>query len=96
MPDPLLNLASGAMPIPTDNNELQGIIAACKRAHAPTMIHTLPELKKLLDIADQAYPAITEIAEAINQKPNYLNKQFFVDLLVWYHIAWMGSSIKKN
>src|SRR5690606_27936135 len=88
----LLNLVSGATPIPQSIDQKLKIITACRKAHAPTMIETLPDFHALFKIAEIHSPENQTSATTCD----YLNDQFYIDLLVWYHIAWIGSSIRKN
>lgn len=92
MNDPLLNLVSGATPIPDTAEQKSGIIAVCRRANAPTMIETLPDFKALHEIANYY---LTQNSPS-NQIHEYLNDQFYIDMLIWYHIAWTGSSLRKT
>ncbi len=92
MCDGFLNLVAGVKKIPSKVSERAKIIEDCQRAYAPTMIHALPDFKHLVNIVEHKYESEEEKAIAIS----YLDDQFFVDLLVWYHIAWMGASLKKS
>jgi len=92
MQDPLLNLVSGATSIPPEPELRADIITACQRAYAPTMIDRYAPFRELLDIARQQYIG----DELDTMRISYLNSQFFADLLVWYHLAWLGKSVKNN
>ncbi|MBN2866753.1 MAG: glycoside hydrolase [Thiotrichales bacterium] len=92
MRDPLLNLVSGVTQIPNDDKGRLEIVEACLRAHAPTMIDILPNFRELVDIVKckGASDGIDKICLS------YLNKQFYTDLLMWYHLSWMGVSLRKQ
>lgn len=90
MQDWLLNIVAGALPIPADVPGRKKIIDACQRCHAPTIIDTLPPFRYLTEIA-QNY---MHDAQAYEQMLLYLNDGFFRDLLMWYHLAWMGQSLR--
>lgn len=91
MSDPLLNLVSGEAAIPTNGAKRIEIIQHCQRAHAPTMIDILPGFKRLLDLVQDDLNA-----DAPNQIClNYLNDQYFTDVLMWYHLAWLGISLRE-
>jgi len=92
MQDPLLNFVAGQTSIPTTIEGREQIVSDCLRAHGPTMIDVLPEYKKLLDFARYN----PKLAPGDNHQLGYLNKQFFTDILVWYHLAWMGESLREN
>ncbi|MDX1347624.1 MAG: glycoside hydrolase family 57 protein [Thiomicrorhabdus chilensis] len=92
MQDPLLNLAAGITPIPDDLAERERLIAVCQRAYAPTMINVLPHFRELIDLVN-----CNSAPEGIDPTClGYLNPQFFTDLLVWYHLAWMGISLRHE
>lgn len=88
MQDPMLNWLSGATPIPTDEASKLVIIENCLKAYAPTMIAPLPQFEKMVQLA--------QCCGVGGAQPNahYLNDAFFVDLLVWYHLAWLGQSLR--
>jgi len=90
MRDPLLNLVSGITPIPSDDEGRLEIVRACQRANAPTMINILPHFRELVDMV-QCNGAPGGID---NVCLSYLNPQFYTDLLVWYHLSWMGVSLR--
>ena len=89
--DPLLNYLSGVTPIPEDAADREKLIRVCLRANAVRMIHPYPGFTSLLKTArienDQSH--------FDHKHLSYLNDQFFYDLLTWYHIAWLGYSVKQ-
>lgn len=88
--DPLLNLLSGVDPIPTDAEARVEIVRACRRAHAPLMIDVYPRFRQLFGMVMSP-----DGREVDADRLVYMNEQFFVDLLSWYHIAWLGHSLKQ-
>lgn len=92
MSDPLLNWVSGAQTIPEDVEQRIAIAEACQKAHAPTIINVFPAFRELVDLLNES-----KLLDEPNQTLiTYLNKQFFTDLLVWYHLAWMGVSLRQD
>ena len=94
MQDDLLNLLAGVTPIPDNAEERKQLIMACRRAHAPRMIepHTLfSTLSHLFQCFPDGGPG-----ELHDFALEYLDPQYFIDLLVWYHLAWMGASLKQT
>ncbi|MGR9114297.1 MAG: glycoside hydrolase [Gammaproteobacteria bacterium] len=83
--DPLL--ASLVAPtIPADPDDLLKLVKDCMRANRERQVGRYPAFQKLVRMAEwvgQNYDAL-----------GYLNSQFINDLLVWYHLAWMGESVK--
>lgn len=92
MSDPLLNLVAGASPIPQDAKQRETIITECLRANAATMINVLPYFKELVDMVKCC--GVQEGLDSVCV--SYLTEQYFTDLLVWYHLAWMGMSLRDS
>ena len=88
--EPLLNLLAGVEPIPPDHESRIEIVRACRRAHAPLMIDVHPRFKSLFDMVMSADGEQVDEANLA-----YMNEQFFLDLLSWYHLAWLGHSLKQ-
>lgn len=90
--DPLLNYLCDNQAIPSDASDRAELVRACLRAHAPQMIDPYPDFRQLVDM-------VTKHAgnDTLNEQHlQYLNDQFFYDLLTWYHIAWLGHSVKQH
>jgi alpha-amylase/alpha-mannosidase (GH57 family) len=88
--DPLLNLLAGIDPIPAETAARSEIVQACRRAHAPLMIDVYPRFKAQFDLV------MTPDGRQVDEhRLTYLNEQFFIDLLGWYHIAWLGHSLRQ-
>ena len=93
LPDRLLNLLAGVEPIPTDKTARAELIAECQRCHAPRMIHPHAAFQRLLKIIG----ATDEVGignKRFRCSLSYLSDQYFLDLLTWYHLAWMGQSLR--
>jgi len=85
--DPLLAALAGKN-IVKDETIRSSLISSCLKANKERLIDRYP-----------AYKHIAEMAQwTLDKKPLlcYLNDQFIYDLLVWYHLAWMGETIKRN
>ena len=92
MQDALLNYVSGTTEVTSDLETRFEIIDACQKAFAPTMIEPFQPFKKLLDMSGcHNYEDVNGAACLA-----YFNQQFFVDILMWYHLAWMGHSLRIN
>ncbi|NNJ90587.1 MAG: glycoside hydrolase [Gammaproteobacteria bacterium] len=90
--DPLLAYLAGSTSIPTEVSQRCEIIRACLRANPSQMIDPYPQFRKLLDMVT----AVDDRTHINKTLVGYLNEQFFHDLLVWYHIAWLGYSVKQQ
>ncbi|MGR9086464.1 MAG: glycoside hydrolase [Gammaproteobacteria bacterium] len=83
--DPLLS-ALVSSNIPEDPEDRMQLIKDCMRANRERQIDRYPAFKKLVEIA--------EWLESHYDALCYVNSQFIVDMLVWYHLAWMGETVK--
>ncbi len=89
--DHMLNLLSGVERIPSDAASRQRIIQDCQRCHAPRMIHPYPAFHRLVRTT-----ATAEAGSIDRQwQLGYLSEQYFLDLLTWYHLAWLGNSLRE-
>lgn len=92
MQDPLLNLLAGVAPIPEDLEGRKEILESCQKANEPTMINVLPNFRELLDMVKCKKGQNLLDTRCVN----YLTPQYYIDVLVWYHLAWMGMSIRQQ
>ncbi|NOR51430.1 MAG: glycoside hydrolase, partial [Gammaproteobacteria bacterium] len=93
MSDPMLNLLAGATAIPDAIETRKEIISNCSRAHAPRMIDPYPIFKALSTIYKCSHGEASCDCDLIVK---YLDQQYFLDLLTWYHLAWMSHSLKQS
>jgi alpha-amylase/alpha-mannosidase (GH57 family) len=89
--DELLNRLAGLTPVPDDAAGRRSWIEDCLKAHAPRMIDPSPRHAAL---AATARAALDPTAPSTTLE--YLAPGFFVDLLVWYHLAWTGVSLRRS
>jgi alpha-amylase/alpha-mannosidase (GH57 family) len=89
--DHMLNLLSGIERIPSDTASRQRIIQDCQRCHAPRMIHPYPAFHRLVRMTAAAEAGSTDLTWHVG----YLSEQYFLDLLTWYHLAWLGNSLRQ-
>jgi alpha-amylase/alpha-mannosidase (GH57 family) len=85
--DPLLAALAGES-MPAAATARRAIVSACRRAHDRRMIERFP-----------AFLALDELAARIEAQPfhlAYLNDGFLADLLVWYHLAWIGETVRRS
>lgn len=93
--DTMLNLLAGAEPIPADPEARLRIIRDCQRCHAPRMIHPHAAFRRLLQLVGDGDEARVD-GPATHWQLVYLSEQYFLDLLTWYHLAWLGHSLKQE
>jgi alpha-amylase/alpha-mannosidase (GH57 family) len=86
LPDVLL-ASLGAQALPTAATERLLLLRACLRADQENLINRHAAFASLVELAKSMATAET-IA--------YASDQFLHDLSVWYHIAWMGESLRQD
>ena len=86
LPDALLaTLGPGGLS--PDPAQRLAMLRACLRADRDTLIRRHPPFEELFLLA-QTFATPERIA--------YASDQFLYDLSVWYHIAWMGESVRRE
>lgn len=85
--DPLL--AALATPaLPTDRESRLMLIKSCLRANETRLIRRFASYQRLADMA----PWVTAHPYALG----YVTDQYLADLLVWYHLAWLGETVRRR
>ena len=65
------------------------IFDRCFQSNHTTMLQPYPAYKRLHDLYDTLHErGETELV--------YFSGQYLADLLVWYHLAWTGESVRRN
>jgi alpha-amylase/alpha-mannosidase (GH57 family) len=95
MRDPLLNLLAGVSPIPSTTEERCQLLRDCQRANAEKMIDPYPGFRKLLQPLKDMFSGEEKIAKD-KTFLKYLDAQYFIDILMWYHLAWLGHALKQT
>jgi alpha-amylase/alpha-mannosidase (GH57 family) len=72
--------------IPANFEQRMKLVKDCKRANREMQINRYPAFQRLIEMADWL--------EHHYDSLNYINSQFISDILVWYHLAWMGETVK--
>ncbi len=85
--DPLL-AALVAEPLPTDETLRRRLINACMRANEQRLIGRFSAYQRLADIAAWT--------EAHPDTLHYLSDQYLIDVLMWYHLAWLGETVRRS
>ncbi|MGH8221118.1 MAG: glycoside hydrolase [Steroidobacteraceae bacterium] len=86
LPDPVLALL-GPAPLPEWGAERAALMRACLRAHRQHMIERFAPYR---DLAALAEPLATAEHAA------YAADALIRDLAVWYHLAWMGETVRRS
>jgi alpha-amylase/alpha-mannosidase (GH57 family) len=86
LPDPVLGLL-GPDPIPTDRDERLELLKACLRANRQHLIERYAPFVDLTSIAETL---------ATPERVIYASDELIHDLAVWYHLAWMGETVRRS
>ena len=86
LPDPVLGLL-GPDPVPQDAGERLDLLRACLRAQRKQMIERFGPYLELATIAEML---------ATPERVRYASQQFIHDLAVWYHLAWIGETVRRT
>jgi alpha-amylase/alpha-mannosidase (GH57 family) len=68
----------------------QLIIESCFKSHHEKMLSPYAQYQRLYNL----YQVASQAGNDINLQ--YFSGQYKADLLVWYHLAWMGESVKRE
>jgi alpha-amylase/alpha-mannosidase (GH57 family) len=85
LPDPVLALL-GPDPVPRDPIERLELMRACLRAQRKQMIERFGPYLELATIAETL---------ATPERIAYASNQLIHDLAVWYHLAWLGETVRR-
>ena len=87
--DPILRLLGTPDLNNISHNERRLIKESCFKNYHEKMLQPFPHYTRLYQIClllqQDGYDGL-----------NYLSHQYLADLLVWYHLAWMGESVRRN
>src|ERR1700760_1440273 len=86
LPDPVLALL-GPDPISRDPGERLELMKACLRAQRKQMIERFGPYLELATIAETL---------ATPERVAYASNQLIHDLAVWYHLAWLGETVRRS
>jgi len=89
--DPLLALLVEPDLLNVSAQSCRLIVESCFKAHHEKMLSPFPHYQRLLNIYQQVEPIMTE-----DYNFHYLSAEYKADLLVWYHLAWCGESLRQE
>lgn len=86
LPDPVLALL-GPDPVPAEPAERLDLLRACLKAQRKQMIERFGP-----------YLELATIAETLGtlERVSYASDQLIHDLAVWYHLAWLGETVRRS
>ena len=88
--DPLLAMLGQDSLNSVSVTQCQLMIESCFKSHHEKMLSPYSQYQRLYNL----YQVASQAGDDINLQ--YFSAQYKSDLLVWYHIAWMGESIKRE
>jgi alpha-amylase/alpha-mannosidase (GH57 family) len=87
--DPLLRLLARDYAAPLTEDERALVLERCLRANHSRMIEPYPAYQHLHELF--------RLLEARGgQALRYLSDHFFNDVLIWYHLAWTGETVRRE
>jgi len=84
--DPLLAALAGHWPV--DRTERVALLGAFLRANKTRVIDRFPVFARLC--------ALATLVEEDPALIDYLSERFLRDLVVWYHLAWIGETVRRT
>ncbi|MDE2251945.1 MAG: glycoside hydrolase [Gammaproteobacteria bacterium] len=86
LPDPVLAVLSEA-PLPVEPDARLALLQACLRAQRAHLINRYPVYAELAAFAESC---------GTRESVGYASDQYLRDLGLWYHIAWLGETVKRS
>jgi alpha-amylase/alpha-mannosidase (GH57 family) len=90
MRDPLLALLGESSLEGVSQQDCQLIVESCFKSHHEKMLVPYAQYQRLYNL----FQVASETSPNINLQ--YFSAQYKADLLVWYHLAWMGESVRRS
>jgi alpha-amylase/alpha-mannosidase (GH57 family) len=88
--DPLLALLVEENLAGISHEQCHLVVQSCFKSHHEKMLSPFPQYQRLLQI----YQLVEQMTG--NDEFYYLTAQYKADLLVWYHLAWCGESLRRD
>ncbi len=85
--DPLL-CALGSAVLPADVDRRLALVSDCLRANRQQVIKRFSNYHRLTDMAEWFFEH--------RDSSIYISDQFLVDILIWYHLAWLGETVRRT
>ncbi len=85
--DPLLAVLADPVLFMDEERRLF-IIKSCRKANKQRLVDRFEVFKNLIEMSEDALEN--------RDKLSYYSEQFFVDLIVWYHLAWTAETVRRT
>lgn len=86
LPDPLLAALAHETGDYSDE-ECEYLLDTCFRLNHERNMHRYPSYSRLWNLAEHA---------KTHHASRYLGRHFYTDLVTWYHLAWLGETVRKS
>ncbi len=86
--DSLLASLATTAPLTRTTQEYMALVHACLRVNRERLINRFPVYRRLAGLATRFLRDPDNLI--------YLSEQFLTDILVWYHLAWMGETVRMH
>lgn len=86
LPDPVLALLSSE-PLPPDPVERVALLNACLKANRERLVERFAPYQELATIAETL---------STPERIRYASEELIRDLAVWYHLAWLGETVRRS
>ena len=74
--------------LPAELEQRRALLQRCLHAQEQNMVARFPAFARLA--------AMTRTALEIESGPDYLGDPLLADLLTWYHLAWLGETVRRS
>ena len=78
--------ALARLDLPREPDQRNDLIAQCRHVSEKHVLGRYPAYARLIEVARQLK----------NDGGRYLNDGYIADLLVWFHLAWLGEHVRRN
>jgi len=85
--DPLL-AALAEVVLPENAEQRYALMKSCLRANETRLIERFSDYHQLAELA--------KLFDGNASMMNYIRDQYLVDLMVWYHLAWLGETVRRQ
>jgi alpha-amylase/alpha-mannosidase (GH57 family) len=85
--DPLL-AALSTVAMPSHDEERIYLVKSCLRVNEKHLVNRF-----------EPYRLLADMAAFLEEKPHtvrFLSTQYLADIVVWYHLAWLGETVRRN
>ncbi|WP_339615280.1 glycoside hydrolase family 57 protein [uncultured Gilvimarinus sp.] len=86
--DPLLALLTNAERPEPGSERFADLLQKCTRANRERIIDRFEPYQHLMGLYDNA--------QEVEGADRYFNQQYLTDLCVWYHLGWLGETVRRD